>query len=248
MEHFAPVSVLALRPALPHPQAIMKGAAIRPLIDGRDVLEEMHPDGDSSCYQQKWLGSPETWPLWASREPRRVELSNNDCDTGCCGGVFVTIQRRGGHVEWMSWENTNDIRVPIPPEVRFDAAQYDAELARVVADHSWEAPVDTAARLLAHRIVATGWYKRWDCQPSLHGIRVQERGESAAVVMPFVAGQFEGSGTFHCRVMSVSAQESVEEQVRRFVEQITATDPRESAFRQVNSSFRPMCLCARPSA
>ncbi len=229
MEHFAPVSVLALRPVLPHPQAIMKGAGIRPLIDGRDVLEEMHPDGDSSCYQQKWLGSSETWPLGAAREPRRVELSNNDCDTDCCGGVFVTIQRRGDHVEWVGWENTDDIRAPVPPEVRFDAAQYDAELARVVADHGWEEPVDTAARLLTRRIAATDWYQRWGCRPFVHGIRVQERGEAAQVVMPFVTGQFDESGTYRWHVMSVSAQEPVEEQVRRFVEQITATDPRESA-------------------
>ncbi|WP_153449346.1 hypothetical protein [Streptomyces smaragdinus] len=229
MEHIAPVSVLALRPVLPHPQSIMKGAGIRPLIDDQDVLEEIHPDGDSSCYQQMWLGSSETWPLWAAREPRRVELSNNDCVTDCCGGVFVTIQRRGDHVEWVSWENTNDIRVPVPPEVRFDASQYDAELARVVADHSWEEPVDTAARLLAHRIAATDWYKRWDCQPFAHGIRVQERGESAEVVMPFVTSQFDEGGTYRWHVMSVTAQEPVEEQVGRFVEQITATDPRESA-------------------
>lgn len=207
----------------------MKGAGIRPLIDGRDVLEEIHPDGDSSCYQQKWLGSSETWPLWAAREPRRVELSNNDCETGCCGGVFVTIQRRGDHVEWVSWQNTNDIRVPVPPEVRFDAAQYDAELARLVADHSWEEPVDTAARLLARRIAATDWYERWDCQPFVHGICVQARGASAEVVMHFVTGRLDEGGTYRRHVMSVSSQEPVEEQVRRFIEQITATDPRESA-------------------
>src|SRR4051812_24140082 len=93
MEPFAPVSVLALQTVRPHPQALKKSAGIRPLIDGRDVLKEIHPDGDSSCYQEKWFGSPETWPLWADDEPRRVELSNNDCDTGCCGGVFVTLQR-----------------------------------------------------------------------------------------------------------------------------------------------------------
>ncbi|MFD3554471.1 hypothetical protein ACFWWA_20600 [Streptomyces goshikiensis] len=58
-----------------------------------------HQQAEGHRDQQKWLGSSQTWPLWAAREPRRVELSNNDCDTGCCGGVFVTIQRRGDHVE-----------------------------------------------------------------------------------------------------------------------------------------------------
>ncbi|MFE4519056.1 hypothetical protein ACFRMQ_33270 [Kitasatospora sp. NPDC056783] len=229
MEHFAPVSVLALRPALPRPQAVRKGAGIRPLIDGRDVLAETHPDGDSSCYQEKWLGPPETWPLSAAPEPRRVELSNNDCDTGCCGGVFVTIRRRDDRVEWTDWENTNDIRVPMPSEVRFDAAQYDAELARAVADHGWEEPVDTAARLLAHRIAATDWYERWDCRPFAHGISVQERGEPARVVMSFLTGRSDEGGAYRWHVMPVTEREPVDEQVRRFVERITATDPRESA-------------------
>lgn len=229
MEQFVPVSVLALRPVVPHPNAMRKGAGIRPSIDGRDVLAEIHPDGDSSCYQEKWLSAPETWPLWAAEEPRRVELSNNDCDTGCCGGVFVTIQRRGDRVEWVSWENTNDIRGPVPPEIHFDAAQYDAELARVVADHSWEEPVDTAARLLAHRVADGHWYERWDCRPFVNGIRVRERGEAAEVIMPFVTGRFDEGGTYRWHALHVSAEEPVEEQVQRFVEQIMATDPRESA-------------------
>ncbi|MFB6575994.1 hypothetical protein ACFCYC_00915 [Streptomyces sp. NPDC056402] len=93
--------------------------------------------------------------------------------------------------------------------------------------------MDTAARLLAHRIAATDWYERWDCQPFVHGIRVQERGESAEVVMPFVTGQFGEGGAYRWHIMSVSVsvsvQEPVEKQVRRFVEQITATDPRGSA-------------------
>ncbi|WCD90913.1 hypothetical protein KPP03845_107342 [Streptomyces xanthophaeus] len=229
MEQFSPVSILALRPALPHPKAIRKGAGIRPFIDGRDVLEEIHPDGDSSCYQEKWFGAPATWPLWAADEPRRVELSNNDCDTGCCGGVFVTIQRCGDLVEWMDWENSNDNRVPAPPEIYFDTAQYDAELARLVADHSWEEPVDTAARMLAHRIADSDWYERWDCQPFPHGISVQQRDSSAEVFMPFMTNRSGGATAFRWHKMPVSALEPVEEQVRRFVEQITATDPRKSA-------------------
>lgn len=47
--------------------------------------------------------------------------------------------------------------------------------------------------------------------------------------MPFVTSQFDEGGTYRWHVMSVTAQEPVEEQVRRFVEQITATDPSESA-------------------
>ncbi|MER7174740.1 hypothetical protein [Streptomyces mesophilus] len=229
MEPFAPLSVLSLHPVLPHPQAIKNGAGIRPLIDGRDVLEETHPGGDSSCYQEKWFGAPETWPLWAAGEPRRVELSNNDCDTGCCGGVFVTIQRHGDLVEWTDWENTSDNRIPVPPEIHFDAAQYDAELARAVNDHSWEEPVDAAARLLAHQIAGSDWFERWNCEPFTYGIRVAQRGEAPEVIMSFVTGGFGPGGVMRWHVMPVSAQKPVEDQVRRFIEQITATDPRESA-------------------
>ncbi|MER5967775.1 hypothetical protein [Streptomyces sp. NPDC002057] len=44
-----------------------------------------------------------------------------------------------------------------------------------------------------------------------------------------VTSCFDKGGTYRWHVMFETAQESVEEQVRRFVEQITATDPRESA-------------------
>ncbi|MEU5323889.1 hypothetical protein AB0G67_45220 [Streptomyces sp. NPDC021056] len=51
---------------------------------------------------------------------------------------------------WTGWKNTNDIRVPSPPEFRFDAAQYDAAqydaaLAAAADDVSWEDPVHTDA-------------------------------------------------------------------------------------------------------
>ncbi|WP_326586209.1 hypothetical protein [Streptomyces sp. NBC_01294] len=97
-------------------------------------------------------GPAEGWPFAASDEPRRVELSNNGCVTSCCGGIFVTIRRQGDRVLWTSWENTHDNRIPFPTDLHFDAAQYDAELARAGADVSWEEPVDTAARLLAQEL------------------------------------------------------------------------------------------------
>ncbi|MFJ3881222.1 hypothetical protein ACIPW5_27710 [Streptomyces sp. NPDC090077] len=200
MEQLPSVNVLTLRPDRPHPQAAFYSVGVRPFIDGRDVLAEIHPDGDASCRQEQWFGSPETWPLWAAEEPRRVELSDNDCVTSCCGGVFVTIRREGDRVVWSGWENTDDIRVPVPPEAVFDARQYDAELARSVADHGWEEPVDTACRLLADS-------NQYD------GVFVGGRGESAYVSMH----RQTDSGSSWCS-MPVSAHEPVQEQVRRFVE------------------------------
>ncbi|MFH8254041.1 hypothetical protein [Streptomyces roseolus] len=193
-------------------------------------METIHPDSDPSLFPEMLIGPPETWPLTADGEPRRVELSNNYCDTGCCGGVFVTIQRCGGLVVW-TWENTNDIRVPLPPDCHFDADRYDAELARFVADHSWEEPVDTAARLLARELGARDWYRRWNCltPPWGLGISVDGRGEKARVTMRF---RVEGSflATAHRRfTMAVTGNEPVEDQVRRFVERIDASDPRSTA-------------------
>ncbi|MFC9815194.1 hypothetical protein ACFVJM_24295 [Streptomyces virginiae] len=229
MEDLVPVSVLALRPTPPHPRAIFPCGSVRPLIDGRDVLEEIHPEGDSSCSQGQWFGPSETWPLWADEHPRRRELSNNDCVTDCCGGVFVTIQRRGDRVVWRDWENTDDNRVPVPSEVHFDAAQYDAELARVVSDHGWEEPVDAAARLLARQIADSGWYERWNCLPTPNGINVTERGENSQVRMTFRTAEADLSTGSRWYRMPVSASEPAREQVRRFVEDIMAIDPREAA-------------------
>ncbi|PVC65420.1 hypothetical protein DBP18_31675 [Streptomyces sp. CS081A] len=196
------------------------------MVDGVDVVETIHPDSDSSLLQETLLGPPETWPLRAGGEPRRVELSNNDCLTDCCGGVFVTIERCGGLVVW-TWENTNDIRVPLPPDSHFDAGRYDAELDRFAADHSWEEPVDTAARLLARELVALDWHRRWNrlTPPWGFGVSVGARGEDARVTLRFRVEDSLLAPAFRCSTMPVTGDEPVEDQVRRFAERIDASDP-----------------------
>lgn len=49
----------------------------------------------------------------------------------------------GGVVHW-DWLH----EVPMRHGVTFNAEQYDAQVARVAADHSWERPQDTTARLV----------------------------------------------------------------------------------------------------
>uniref|UniRef100_UPI0031D2107C hypothetical protein n=1 Tax=Streptomyces hawaiiensis TaxID=67305 RepID=UPI0031D2107C len=221
------ISTLALRHAIPHPHAIDQWAEVRPLIDGRDVLAAIHPGGVSSCSRREWFGPAEGWPLAALGDPRRVELSNNDCHTGCCGGVFVTIQRRGDRVVWSSWRNTNDIRVPVPATVHFDAAQYDAELSRAVADTGWEEPVDTVARLVTQGLVCSGWFERWDCVVDQVEPR---REEPEGVEVYFSSGRKaspDGPGfTFD---LPVTRDLPAEEQARRFIDRITSDDPRRTA-------------------
>ncbi|ARE76763.1 hypothetical protein B6R96_24800 [Streptomyces sp. Sge12] len=66
------------------------------------------------------------------------------------------------------------MRVPVPADVHFDAAQYDAELVRAAANVSWEEPVDSIARLLALELAEADCFERWDCD--VLSIRPQRAG------------------------------------------------------------------------
>ncbi|GAA2985854.1 hypothetical protein [Actinokineospora diospyrosa] len=67
-----------------------------------------------------------------------VECCEYDSET-----IKVTVTRDGDRVHW-DWPANS----PIEPNLTFGAAEYDAELARVGADHSWETPLRTAGRLV----------------------------------------------------------------------------------------------------
>jgi hypothetical protein len=62
----------------------------------------------------------------------------------------VTIAREAGTVIWRDWRGFSG--QDLPPEMRFDAADYDTEIARAENDHSWEWPARTMARLLRDRL------------------------------------------------------------------------------------------------
>ncbi|MET9777828.1 hypothetical protein ABZ023_26835 [Streptomyces sp. NPDC006367] len=164
--------------------------------------------------------------MTALKEPRRIELSNNDCCTGCCGGIFVTIHRQGGRVVWSSWQNTNDIRIPVPADVHFDAVQYDAELARAVADTAWEEPVDTIARLVTQELAGSSWFERWDCTVDQVELR---RTVPEGVEVYFSRRDTRAHGPDFAFDLPVTRHEPAEEQARRFIELITSADPRKIA-------------------
>ncbi|KOU19806.1 hypothetical protein ADK49_10565 [Streptomyces sp. WM6349] len=84
--------------------------------------------------------------LRAAPEPREVQLAEAYCTEGCCGALYVTIRRDGDEVVWDGWRGAVG---PPPPPYRFDAAAYDAELARAERDHSWCWPARSTARLIA---------------------------------------------------------------------------------------------------
>ncbi len=100
--------------------------------------------------------------LIADAEDHRVGIARCDCGVYGCGGTDVVIVRDGDTVHW-DWSSEQR-------GLSFPAKAYDAEVARIAADHSWERPEDTAARLvltgvdtetLASRELSLSWAGRW---------------------------------------------------------------------------------------
>ncbi len=222
-----PISTLSLRHVLP-PAGADTWVEVRPFVDGRDLVEEFHPDG-LGLFRQEWDGPATEWPLTATRDSALVIVGQPDCYPGCCGALFVDIRRAGDRVIWSSWENTSDTRATLPDDFRFDAAQYDAELARAAADLTWEEPMDTVARLLEKTLVDSGWFERWGC--------VLERVESSREEPCDVEVQFteeRGLGehpSLFSYQLPVTETEPAEDQARRFAAAILAEDPRRTAQR-----------------
>lgn len=228
------ISTLSLQHRIPDDWAADPWAEVRPLIDGVDVLKEVHPEGVAlSC--RHWTGPAESWPLAVTEEPRRVMITEPVCTAGCCGALYVTVRREGDRVIWDSWENTSNITA-VPADIRFDTAQYEAELARAAADRSWEEPVDTVARFLAQILADSGWFERWGCVLTSVSPRREEPGLPERLTSPDGVDvefhQVQGSGertNFYGYELFVTHEQSVEEQVRRLAARILADDPRKNA-------------------
>ncbi|MHC0433228.1 hypothetical protein ACX6XY_24075 [Streptomyces sp. O3] len=228
------ISTLTLRHRIPSDWTADPWAEVRPLLDGVDVLKEVHPEGMApSC--RHWTGPAESWPLAVTEEPRRVMITEPTCTAGCCGALYVTMRREGGWVIWDAWENTSDITA-VPPDFRFDVAQYETELARAAADRSWEEPVDAIARLLAQTLADSGWFERWGCVLTSVAPRREEPGLPEELASPEGVDvefhQVRGVGTRASRYryeLVVNRDQPVDEQARRFADRILADDPRKTA-------------------
>nr|WP_319637611.1 hypothetical protein [Streptomyces milbemycinicus] len=97
-EHLT-ISTLILQHRIPDDWAADPWAEVHPLIDGVDVLKEVHPEGlGLSC--RHWRGPAESWPLAVTEEPRRIMITEPTCTAGCCGALYVTIRREGDQVIW----------------------------------------------------------------------------------------------------------------------------------------------------
>lgn len=228
------ISVLTLQHRIPDDWAADPWAEVRPLIDGVDVLAKVHPDGLAlSC--RFWKGPPESWPLAVTDEPRQIMITEPTCTGGCCGALYVTIRREGDQVSWDSWKNTSDITA-LPADVRFDLAQYEAELARAAADHSWEEPLDTITRLLEERLAASGWFEQWGCVLVTCWPRRAEPDLPEEITLPQGVDvdfhQLRGPdepATLYRYELFVPDEHPVAEQVRRLTDIILADDPRKGA-------------------
>lgn len=154
----APRGRFAVRVVMPDPVGFFQVEA-RIVIDGVPVVAAAFGKGPAE--------SPEelvhSGRLRATSEPRQIRLAEAYCTEGCCAGLYVTIVREGSAVVWKDWQSS--MRGDPPQDVRFDAAEYDREVARAEQDHSWEWPARTLARLVDKELRADPTILgRWDCE------------------------------------------------------------------------------------
>lgn len=121
----------------------------RILLDGRPVVPAFFDRGPA--HSPEYL--LDEGRLRAGPERSEVQLAEASCTEGCCGALHVTIRRDGDQVVWENWQRPSTMPgsqapAPVLPAYRFDAAAYDAEIARAETDHSWSWPARTTARLI----------------------------------------------------------------------------------------------------
>ncbi|MFG2532985.1 hypothetical protein [Streptomyces sp. NPDC048516] len=121
----------------------------RILLDGRPVVPAYF--GSGPAHSPEYL--LDEGRLRAGSEPCKVQLAEASCTEGCCGALYVTIRRDGDQVVWENWQRPPTMpgsKSPAPElaACRFDAAAYDAEIARAETDRSWSWPARTTARLI----------------------------------------------------------------------------------------------------
>ncbi|MFC5148235.1 hypothetical protein [Streptomyces aureoversilis] len=180
------VEVVVRDPAVP------ETVETRLLIDGRPLVPEVF--GRGPAHSPEYL--LDTGRLRATAEPREVRLAEAYCTEGCCGALHVTICRDGDRVVWRDWRRPSTLpsRQPAPelPEYRFDAAAYDAEIARAETDRSWAWPARNAARLIAAGLRARpGVLARWDARLDWAGTDFGEP-DTIAVSFTFRPGSAAG--------------------------------------------------------
>ncbi len=221
-----PSDRFAVRVVVPDP-----GSAGFPRVEARIVIDGMPIV--AAAFDKGPAEEPErlihSGRLVATAEPREVRLAEAYCTEGCCGGLYVTIVREGADVVWKDWRSSSMPGGP-PPAVRFEAAQYDREIARAEQDHSWEWPARTLARLVADRLRGDPTILgRWDCAPGWCTAWLQDVDVACLTfTYPASASPFDGTSLQFGRTVEVHGRDP-ELLAAELIESMKNTDPKATA-------------------
>lgn len=213
--------VFGIRVIPPDPRDRHRMPEVRPLIDGVDFIER---DYMASCGDARsWL-APDG-PFAVGEAPHEVEMATR---CGCHSALDVAMRREGSTVVWdlKESEGTN----PDGGELRFDAGQYDAEVARASTDSRWEWPAQTVARVLGDLLrCRTDWLAHWCCEAG----EVWSSPWADEIRLYFVnyETQPDGALRFAGRFGTIRpvTDENPIAQAERLAQEIMAGDPREAA-------------------
>lgn len=165
----------------------------RILVDGRPVVPALFSRGPANSPELLL----EDGRLRAGPEPREVQLAEAGCTEGCCGALHVTIRRDGDEVVWSNWRRAlpgSEEPAPQPAPYRFDAAAYDAEVARAETDRGWSWRVRTVARLIKAGLVAEpDLLGRWDASRGWISSSFDDRADTTVVTFWYVPGLASGN-------------------------------------------------------
>ncbi|MBC2875568.1 hypothetical protein [Streptomyces sp. TYQ1024] len=207
---------------------------VRPLVDGADFIE--HEYYGAVCGDAlRWLlpGGP----FSVGVTPHTVEMAAWCC---CRSALDVEIRREGGTVVWACVEPDGD--APRSYAFRFDAGQYDAEVARATGERSWEWPSAAVARELEGLLRARpDWLDEWTCEVDevwatpgvLDEIRLAFRN-----YVPQPDGAWRSAGRFGA-VRPVTDEDPAL-QAERLAREITAGDPRRASGMRIDAPGAPL--------
>lgn len=151
---------LAIRIVTPAPST-RQAPRTHLVVDGVPLVTRLFDFGAPGCPLRLVHGKRE---LGAQAEAHEVWLCEADCAEGCCGALAARIRRdeATGRVLWEVGSTSGRTETA---RFAFDAGDYDAEVARVEADRSWEWPALRAARLLDRRLRdEPALLDRWSCR------------------------------------------------------------------------------------
>jgi hypothetical protein len=158
------ISTLALEFELLYGHPDWPVVAIR--IDGEEPFATVAPDWGG--FDPKDILGPAA-PLLPVEPNRRVAVYRCSCHIAQCGVIapIISLSADGENVRWHDFQDVAGFEGPITdeeklgesvkwklPDLQFDRRQYEAEVARVSKDTSWETSGRATARLLRSAIEA----------------------------------------------------------------------------------------------